>query len=216
MLDPAFLFAAGVLALTPGPGIAYVLARTVTGGRTEGLSSCAGAAIGGMVHVGAAAAGLSFVIAQSAFWFSLVKYLGAAYLVYLGVRALMASRTPTDQAPAGDEGEAPTANSPGARGAWRALVDGAVVEALNVKTALFFLAFLPQFIAADRAVTPQLILMGVTCVGLNTLMDLLVVFTAHRLMANGASRAARSRWMQRASGLTLLGLGAWLALARRH
>ena len=218
MLDPAFLVAASVLALTPGPGIAYVLARTVTGGRNQGLATTAGAAFGGMVHVIAAVAGLSFLIAQSAFWFSLIKYLGAAYLVHLGIRTLMASTKPIDLSKV----DAPTVNAPSQQGhaphraAWRAWVEGVVVETLNVKTALFFLAFLPQFIVADQPVTTHLLIMGTICVGLNTLMDLIVVLSAHRLMSTGALRAARSRWMQRASGLTMVGLGAWLALARRQ
>src|SRR5690348_13496172 len=84
----SFLIAALVLALTPGPGIAYVVARPAAGGRSEGLASCVGTGVGGMFHVGAAAAGLSLLLAQSATAFSLVKYVGAAYLVYLGVRLL--------------------------------------------------------------------------------------------------------------------------------
>lgn len=81
----AFLLAAALLAITPGPGIAYVLARTVSGGRAEGLASSLGTALGGLVHVAASALGLSLVIAQSALAFSVVKYVGAAYLVYLGL-----------------------------------------------------------------------------------------------------------------------------------
>ena len=84
-----FLLAALVLAITPGPGIAYVVARTVAGGRAEGLASCLGTGIGGLLHVLAAAVGLSVLVAQSALAFNLVKYLGAAYLVYLGVRMLL-------------------------------------------------------------------------------------------------------------------------------
>ena len=85
----AFFIAAIVLAITPGPGIAYVVASTVAGGRSEGLASCVGTGLGGLVHVLAAAAGLSLFIAQSALAFNLVKYVGAAYLIYLGVRALL-------------------------------------------------------------------------------------------------------------------------------
>ena len=84
-----FLIAAVVLAITPGPGIAYVVARTVAGGRSEGLASCFGTGLGGLVHVLAAAFGLSLVIAQSAWAFNLLKYLGAAYLLYLGIRMLL-------------------------------------------------------------------------------------------------------------------------------
>src|SRR4051812_30522537 len=83
-----FFIAAIILAITPGPGIAYVVARTVAGGRPEGIASCFGTGIGGLFHVAAAALGLSLIVAKSAIAFSLVKYLGAAYLVYLGIRLL--------------------------------------------------------------------------------------------------------------------------------
>ncbi|SCB23332.1 LysE family translocator [Cupriavidus alkaliphilus] len=199
-----FLIAAVVLAITPGPAIAYVVARTVAGGRAEGLASCLGTGIGGLLHVFAAAAGLSLLIAQSAVAFSLLKYLGAAYLVYLGVRMLLRKEAPA------------TIAAVPSRGARRALVDGVTVEVLNVKTALFFLAFLPQFVAAGAAAVSQLALLGCICVTLNTLVDVAVVFAAHRLLKSGAARAARARLMTRASGVTMLGLGAFLALARRE
>ncbi|MBB3009015.1 LysE family translocator [Cupriavidus alkaliphilus] len=199
-----FLIAAVVLAITPGPAIAYVVARTVAGGRAEGLASCLGTGIGGLLHVFAAAAGLSLLIAQSAVAFSLLKYLGAAYLVYLGVRMLLRKEAPA------------TIAAVPSRGARRALVDGVMVEVLNVKTALFFLAFLPQFVAPGAAAVSQLVLLGCICVTLNTLVDVAVVFAAHRLLKSGAARAARARLMTRASGVTMLGLGAFLALARRE
>ncbi|SOZ62886.1 putative membrane transport protein; LysE type translocator [Cupriavidus taiwanensis] len=199
-----FLIAAVVLAITPGPAIAYVVARTVAGGRSEGLASCLGTGLGGLLHVLAAAAGLSLVIAQSAVAFSVLKYLGAAYLVYLGVRMLVRKDPPA------------TVTAVPSRGARRALVDGVMVEVLNVKTALFFLAFLPQFVAPGAAAVSQLVLLGCICVTLNTLVDVAVVFAAHRLLKSGAARAARARLMTRASGVTMLGLGAFLALARRE
>ena len=88
-----FLLAALVLAITPGPGIAYVVARTVAGGRAEGLASCLGTGLGGLLHVMAAALGLSILVAQSAAAFTVVKYLGAAYLIYLGIRLLRREAT---------------------------------------------------------------------------------------------------------------------------
>lgn len=200
----AFLFAAVVLAITPGPGMAYVVARTVAGGRSEGLASCFGTAIGRLLHVVAAALGLSLVVAQSAVAFTLVKYLDAAYLVYLGVRLLLRSAPELTVEPVA------------ARGARRALFEGIVVEALNVKTALFFLAFRPQFVAPGEPFVPQLLLLGSTCVGLNTLVDVLAVFAADRVLESRAARAARARWLTRVSGLTMLGLGAYLVLARRQ
>ena len=199
----AFLLAAIVLAITPGPGIAYVVARTVVGGRAEGVASTLGTAIGGLLHVAAAAFGLSLLIAQSAFAFSLLKYVGAAYLVYLGVRLLMRK----------DPAAAPTVT---AQGAGRALRDGVVVELFNVKTALFFLAFLPQFVTAGEPVAPQLVLLGTICVTLNTLVDVVAVFAADRLLRSGTARAARAKWLTKTSGALMIGLGGFLALARRQ
>jgi threonine/homoserine/homoserine lactone efflux protein len=200
----AFAIAAAVLAITPGPGIAYVVARTVAGGRSEGLASCFGTAIGGMLHVLAAALGLSLVVAQSAVAFNLVKYLGAAYLVYLGIRLLLRKDHALKIEPGASQGMR------------RALFEGIVVEALNVKTALFFLAFLPQFVSASDPLLPQLVLLGSICVGLNTLVDVIAVFAADRLLKSSAARAARARLLTRVSGGTMLGLGAYLALARRE
>lgn len=200
----AFLIAAIALAITPGPGIAYVVARTVAGGRSEGLASCFGTGLGGLLHVLAAALGLSFVIAQSAVAFNLLKYIGAAYLVYLGIRMLLHSGQPTK------------VEAMATQGARRALFDGIMVEALNVKTALFFLAFLPQFVTPGESLAPQLVLLGTICVALNTLVDVVAVFSAHRLLESGAARAARARLMTRVSGVTMLGLAAFLALARRE
>ena len=200
----AFLVAAILLAVTPGPGIAYVVARTAAGGRSEGLASCLGTCLGGLLHVLAAAFGLSVLIAQSALAFNLLKYLGAAYLVYLGIRMWL-RQEPT----------AAVATMAPQR-ARRALVEGIVVEALNVKTALFFLAFLPQFVDPGAALVPQLVLLGSLCVALNTFVDVVAVFAAHRLLRSEAARAARARMMTRMSGVTMMGLGAFLVLARRE
>jgi threonine/homoserine/homoserine lactone efflux protein len=203
MSFPAFLLTATLLALTPGPGIAYVVARTVAGGRAEGLASCLGTGIGGLVHVAAAALGLSVLIAQSAAAFDMVKYVGAAYLVYLGIRMLTRKM---------QDSTAPRAES---RGAARAFAEGIAVEALNVKTALFFLAFLPQFLSPPQPSTAQVVLLGGICVALNTLVDVAAVLTADRLLAAGTARAARARLMTRSSGVVMVGLGLFLAFARR-
>jgi len=198
----AFLLAALVLAITPGPGIAYVVARTAAGGRAEGLASCVGTALGGLSHVCAAALGLSVLLAQSATAFTVVKYVGAAYLVYLGVRLLLV------KAPV-----AVGAVVPG--GARRALLEGVLVEALNVKTALFFLAFLPQFLVGGNAPVPQLVVMGTICVLLNTLVDVGTVFGAARLLQAGHSARRRASLLNKVSGVTLVGLGLYVAAARR-
>jgi threonine/homoserine/homoserine lactone efflux protein len=200
----AFLIAAVVLAVMPGPGVAYVVARTAAGGRKEGLASCFGTAVGGMVHVLAAALGVSLLIAQSALAFSLVKYIGAAYLVYLGVRMLLRKE------------HAPNAADVSSQGPRRAFFEGVVVEALNVKTALFFLAFLPQFVSPSEPLVPQLAALGSICVILNTAADVIAVFAADRLLGTKTARSTRERRLARLSGIVMLGLGVYLAMAKRQ
>jgi len=200
-----FLFAAVVLAITPGPGIAYVVARTVSSGRREGLASCIGTGVGGMAHVLAAALGLSVLVAQSAMAFNVVKYIGAVYLIFLGLRILMRKDNVTVNVVSGS-----------AKGVRSAFLEGIVVEVLNVKTALFFLAFLPQFASPTEPLIPQLVMLGSICVALNTFVDVVAVFAAQRLLASGSARAARARWLTRFSGGTMVALGVFLGLARRQ
>jgi threonine/homoserine/homoserine lactone efflux protein len=184
--------------------MAYVVARTVAGGRSEGLASCFGTGLGGMLHVLAAALGLSFLVAESALAFSLLKYVGAAYLIYLGIRMLRSREQVAPVDPVASHGPR------------RAFREGIAVELLNVKTALFFLAFLPQFVSASQSLVPQLVFLGTICVALNTLVDVVAVFAADRLLRSSALRAGRARIMTRIAGITMLGLGAYLALARRQ
>jgi threonine/homoserine/homoserine lactone efflux protein len=157
-----------------------------------------------MLHVLAAALGLSLIVARSAVAFNVVKYLGAAYLIYLGIRLLLR------------KDQALTVEAVASQGVRRALFEGIVVEALNIKTALFFLAFLPQFASPNEPLVPQLVLLGSICVALNTLVDVIAVFAADRLLKSSAARAARARLLTKVSGVTMLGLGAYLALARRE
>src|SRR5712675_1363193 len=160
-----FLAAALLLAVTPGPGIFYVLARSLAGGRREGILSSFGTFVGGLFHVLAAALGISAILAASAVAFHTVKYAGAAYLVWLGIRM----RRSRNEAMA-EKTDAPRG------GAFR---QGILTEALNPKTALFFLSFIPQFIVAGRGhVFLQFIILGTISVLLNTIADLVVVFVA--------------------------------------
>jgi len=195
-----FLVAAVMLAVTPGPGIFYVLARSLAGGRREGVASSLGTFTGGLVHVLAAALGFSAVLAASALAFAVVKYAGAAYLVYLGMR--MIRRRSTE--PLFENGPAPSGS---------AFVQGVVTEVLNPKTALFFLSFIPQFITPERGhIVVQFLLLGATSVLLNTSADLAVVFFAgplgHRLKTNPRFR----RRQRTACGMAMIGLGAWVAV----
>ena len=198
--DPSVLavFAAAALAIivAPGPSVLYVVSQSVGGGRRAGLVSTLGIASGALVHVAAATIGLSSLLASSAQAFSAVKYAGAAYLVYLGVRTLAGRDR--------DEPAAPTRRR-------RSLVlQGALVEALNPKTALFFLAFLPQFVRQDAGSPAlQLGLLGTVFVLLGLLSD-----GTYALLAGAAAGRvrARPRLGRFVSGGVLVGLGATAAL----
>jgi threonine/homoserine/homoserine lactone efflux protein len=212
-----FFAAALILAVTPGPGIFYVLARTLAGGRREGVSSSIGTFFGGLFHVFAAALGLSAVLAASALAFHTIKYAGAAYLIFLGVRMIGSRNAELSL----------SALSPSS-GAFR---QGIITEALNPKTALFFLSFIPQFIAPARGhLFLQFIVLGILSVGLNTSADLIVVALASRGLRStaGLQRELRFRLpfgrrsevpvtpaaaARTASGIGMIGLGAYLALS---
>ena len=194
-----FFIAALVLAVTPGPGIFYVLARTLAGGRREGILSSLGTFAGGMFHVFAAALGISAILAASAVAFHTVKYAGAAYLVWLGIRMI---RTRNAQLPI--ETFAPS------RGAFG---QGIVTEVLNPKTALFFLSFIPQFISPQLGhIFLQFLIFGAISVALNTTADLLVVSLAAPLGRKLKTNATFRRRQRVASGFGMIGLGAYVAL----
>ena len=198
-----FLSAAVVLAVTPGPGIFYVLTRSLKGGRAEGYLSSLGTALGGLFHVFAAALGVSVLLASSAVAFSLVKYLGAGYLVYLGMRALLESRKPLLD----------TARTYTHQTLRRIFWQGVTVEALNPKTALFFLAFIPQFINLEANVFLQFALLGSLSVTLNTCADLVIASLAGPIGRALARRPGLQNGQRLATGLGLIGLGAYVALS---
>jgi threonine/homoserine/homoserine lactone efflux protein len=197
-----FLGAATLLAIAPGPGMLYVLARTLAGGKREGVLSSLGTFLGGLVHVVAAAMGLSLVLATSAIAFAVAKYAGAAYLVYLGVRMILS---------AGEEGDVMLTSAAAPRNPfWQ----GIATEVLNPKTAIFFLAFIPQFVdRANGAVFGQFLLLGAISVALNTCCDLIVTLLAAPIGARLRSSATLRKRQRTATGLTLIGLGAYVAVA---
>jgi threonine/homoserine/homoserine lactone efflux protein len=200
----AFAIAATTVALIPGPGMLYVLARSLGGGRDEGLRSTAGTGVGGLVHVAAAAAGLSAIIATSATAFTVVKYLGAAYLIWLGARALLSRSHEAPSLAAGRT--APAASN--------ALRQGVLTEVLNPKTALFFLTFLPHFCQPEHGpLAVQVLVLGAVSVALNTLVDVAVAFAAGGISRRLRERPAMWRRQQVATGSILIGLGAYAALA---
>jgi threonine/homoserine/homoserine lactone efflux protein len=198
-----FLTASLVLAATPGPGMLYVLSRTLAGGKREGISSSLGTFLGGLVHVIAAAAGLSIVLATSAIAFSVVKYAGAGYLIYLGIRLIWNSDRDLD---------ASGLVSAGTRGS--PFLQGIFTEVLNPKTALFFLSFIPQFVPRHGShAFSAFLLLGLISVTLNTTGDLLAVMLAAPLkQLFTRSRRAQIRQRQ-ASGVTMIALGAYVAVS---
>jgi threonine/homoserine/homoserine lactone efflux protein len=201
MTSHVFLLAALILALTPGPGIMYVMARTLSGGARDGIASTLGTAVGGLIHVAVAAAGLSALLAASANAFLVVKYVGALYLAFLGLRAIVT---------AGRKTNVPAMATHGSR---RVFVEGILTEALNVKTALFFLAFIPQFIDHKLSIASQFAALGLVCVFFNTTVDLLVVLLASRLSGYFRGSPKPAKYMNYGSGTVLLGLGAYIALS---
>jgi threonine/homoserine/homoserine lactone efflux protein len=198
-----FLLAAVVIAAIPGPGIFYVAARTLSGGRRAGIASTLGTGLGGLVHVIAGGLGVSAIILASAQLFTVLKLAGALYLIWLGIRTIR------------EAGQLPTEPT-GAIGFERAFQDGIVVEALNPKTAAFFLAFIPQFLEpAAGYLALQFMALGLVSVTLNTFADVIVVVAASAARTGLARRPNLVRRLRQGSGLFLAGLGISLALARR-
>jgi threonine/homoserine/homoserine lactone efflux protein len=197
-----FLVPALVLAVTPGPGIFYVAARTLAGGRSEGLASSFGTGVGGLVHVAAGAVGISALVMASAEAFTVLKIAGAFYLIWLGFKTW---REAGIVEPIGAE----------ATGVSRAFRQGILVEALNPKTAAFFLAFIPQFVDPSVNVARQFIILGVVSVVFNTAADVVVTYWAAKARAGLARRPSLIVRMRQASATVMCALGASLLLARR-
>jgi threonine/homoserine/homoserine lactone efflux protein len=205
-----FLTAAVLLAVAPGPGMLYVLARSLAGGKREGVLSALGTFLGGMVHVVAAALGVSVILARSATAFSIVKYAGAAYLCFLGVRMILDARK-KDRFPA-EEFSANTAMAPR-----NPLWQGVGTEVLNPKTALFFLSFIPQFVNRGGGnVFLQFVLLGTCSVVLNTSADLIVILLAGPLGKKIRSSAVFRRRQRTLTGAIMIGLGTYLAASESH
>jgi threonine/homoserine/homoserine lactone efflux protein len=204
-----YFAAAFLLAVTPGPGIFYVAARTLAGGRAEGIASSFGTGLGGMAHVLAGSLGVSAIVLASAELFAALKLIGAVYLIWLGFRTFQAARREaatvlnggTVAPPAGDR---------------RAFREGVLVEALNPKTAAFFLAFIPQFADPSAGhIALQFVVLGFVSVALNTLADIVVAFAASGIREGAAARPGLIRRLREASGGAMIALGVGLALARR-
>lgn len=200
-----FLAAAFVLAITPGPGMFYVVGRTWAAGKGDGLASSFGTMLGGFVHVAACVIGVSALVMASATAFSVLKIVGGLYLIYLGIQTFYSASR--EDAMLQEDGRA---------GVARAFRQGVVVEATNPKTAAFFLAFIPQFISVEAGhVALQFLVLGVISVLLNTGADLVAVMGAAKLHERFLHRPSLFRRLRQGSGLLMASLGVGLLAARR-
>jgi threonine/homoserine/homoserine lactone efflux protein len=202
-----FLTAALMLAVAPGPGMLYVLARCLAGGKREGVLSALGTFLGGMVHVFAAALGVSVILARSALAFSTVKYVGAAYLCFLGVKMMLDARKDA-RLPESLPDYSLSVTAPTRSPLWQ----GVATEVLNPKTALFFLSFIPQFVNRGAGhVFLQFIVLGTVSVFLNTSADMFVILLAGPLGKKIRSSAVFRRRQRTVTGVIMIGLGTYLA-----
>ncbi len=201
-----FLVAAVLLNLSPGADHVFILTRTIAQGRLAGFLSSWGVCTGAMIHVLAAAFGISAILAASATAFTMVKLAGAAYLIWLGVRALRAK---------GLALSADTAATPPA-GAWTIYRQGVIVDLLNSKVAVFFMAFLPQFVDERLGgATWQMVTLGAVVIAVALMWETALIFGAGALSRRLRTRPAIARWINRVSGVTFIGLGVKLAVERR-
>ncbi|RMF81296.1 MAG: LysE family translocator [Chloroflexi bacterium] len=193
-----FIVASLALLVVPGPAVLYVVTRSIDQGALAGIVSVLGIGVGSIVHVIAAVLGLSALLASSALVFMFVKYLGAIYLVYLGIRKLLEKNHVTVERDVRDD-----------RTLWKAFYQGAIVNILNPKTALFFLAFLPQFIDPARgSVSAQILLLGLIFISMAIVSDgiyALLAGTARRVLKHNVTFWKRQRYFA-GSIYILLGL----------
>jgi len=199
---PVFILASVVLLLTPGPAVLYIVTRSVDQGRRAGLVSVCAIEMGNVIQITAATLGLSALLLSSALAFSVVKDLGAAYLIYLGLRRLF-----TAEASQADDNSQP-------QSFWRIFSQGLVVATLNPKTALFFIAFLPQFVDPSQgAMAGQMFLLGCIFVLLAAISDsmyALLAGTFGQWLKNSRAASCAGRY---AVGSVYIGLGVTAALA---
>ena len=198
----AFVLASFALAVTPGPGVLYIVTRTLAQGRAAGIGSVGGVACGNFLNAVGASVGLAALFSVSSLAFTLVKFAGAAYLVYLGIRAL---RAPAEAAVHGAELRALPAA--------RLFREGLMVALLNPKTTLFFAAFLPQFMHGEAPALTQAIGLGAMFVGIAACTDLIYALLANWLAPRLRRVAGAPAWGRWLAGLTLIGLGLLSALS---
>ncbi|MFP3916764.1 LysE family translocator [Lysinibacillus telephonicus] len=200
-LLPAFILAAFIICVAPGPDMAFVISRSISQGRKHGIATAIGIQIGTIIHILLAVLGLSAILMTSVWAFLILKYIGAAYLIYLGIQTLKNRNSfsiSTDKKKVSIR---------------KAFWEGALTDIFNPKVALFFLTFIPQFIDPSLSNTAiQFIILGLILGILGLIVDITVALIAS-LFGNFLAKSKIALWWQQTiSGVTLLGLGAWLAL----
>ena len=198
-----FVTTALVLLVVPGPAVLYIVATSVEHGRRAGLAAVGGVHVGSLVHVAAATVGLSALLVSSAVAFSAVKFVGAAYLIFLGVQRLLG------------RGNGSGSPSTGSRDIRRIFRQGIVVNVLNPKTALFFFAFLPQFVDPDHSAAPQIAVLGLLWIVIGLMSDGVYAVLSGTVGAAVRRRAGFARVQRVVTGLVLIGLGITAALTGR-
>jgi len=200
-----FIATAVVLIITPGQDTFFILGRSLAGGRSAGISAALGVSVGTVIHTVFAALGLSALLATSPYAFMTVKFAGAAYLIYIGVRALFARG---NGLPADDAGAAV--------GLWSAFRQGILTNLLNPKVALFFLALLPQFIAADsRQKVIAFLALGLSFATLGVVWCVMLAIAAAKLRGAFLRRPSMAQVLNKVAGALFIGLGLRLAAARQ-
>jgi threonine/homoserine/homoserine lactone efflux protein len=200
-----FVIASIVLCVVPGPDLAYLLSRCVAQGRKAGLFAALGINAGGYVHLAAAITGLSAIILTSSVAFTAVKWLGALYLIYLGISALRSSENSAPVSKSRLVGDRP----------WSIFWQGFISDVFNPKVAIFFLALLPQFVEV-RAGNPvgQLALLGVTVNTIQLIVNFTLISVSAHVTRNLRQNARTAMWLRRVMGVTFIGLGARLAFEK--
>ena len=201
-----FFSAAFAINISPGPDLIYILSKTIAQGRKIGFASSLGVCCGALVHVFAAALGLCAILATSAIAFSVVKYVGAAYLIYLGIKALRSNGATFDKFK--KNGSATTA--------WKAFKQGALIDILNPKVAIFFMAFLPQFIRPEMGSNGvQMLVLGFLVTLVAIVVEFSIVLTAAQTTNFFRNNRRCAVWLDRILGTVLVGFGVRLALIER-
>ena len=197
-----------LLHLSPGPDMAFILGQTFKGGKVRGFSAMGGIWLGAICHAMVAAFGLSAVLMTSASAFLIVKWVGAAYLIWLGIQALRSKGS--SFLSSDDPSSVPQANN------WKVFGQGVMVSLLNPKVAIFFMAFLPQFVVAGAGpVSAQLLLHGFLVVLIAGVVEPPIILLADRLVGKFRESKKFGLWMDRCLGGLLIGLGIKLASSER-